>query len=167
MRVCAIWCFRQWIIDEKHIWIGSVFGTVLRNIGQIAVAVLILGMSVLVYLPFLLVFGCLAGTFTGMCAQLVIKRLKIYRDWHLCKIQALPWVVCVFSHKKAFGTIMRDCFLHRLKRGSYHALSLQFFAFRLSLRYLYLYDSGSTPPFVRLELLAPPTGLEPVTLVLG
>ena len=68
------------IIDEKHIWIGSVFGAVLHNIGQIAVAVLILGMSVIVYLPFLLVSGCLAGAFTGMCAQLVIKRLKIDRD---------------------------------------------------------------------------------------
>ena len=65
------------IIDEKHIWIGSVFGAVLHNIGQIIVAVLILGASVLVYLPFLLVSGCLAGAFTGACAQLVIHRLDI------------------------------------------------------------------------------------------
>lgn len=63
------------IIDEQHIWIGSVFGAVLHNIGQIAVAVLLLGTSVLVYLPFLLVSGCLAGAFTGICAQFVLKRL--------------------------------------------------------------------------------------------
>lgn len=67
--------FLKRIIDEKHLWIGSVFGAVLHNIGQIAVAVLVLGMSVFVYLPFLLVSGCLAGGFTGGCAQLVIKRL--------------------------------------------------------------------------------------------
>ena len=64
------------IIDEKHIWISSVFGAVLHNIGQIAAAMLILGRNVLVYLPFLLVSGCLAGAFTGGCAQLVIKRLN-------------------------------------------------------------------------------------------
>lgn len=63
------------IIEETHIWIGSVFGAVLHNIGQIAVAVLLLGTGVLVYLPFLLVSGCLAGAFTGICAQLVLKRL--------------------------------------------------------------------------------------------
>lgn len=64
------------IIEETHIWIGSVFGAVLHNIGQIAVAVLLLGTGVLVYLPFLLVSGCLAGAFTGICAQLVLKRLS-------------------------------------------------------------------------------------------
>ena len=60
--------------------IGSVFGDVLRNIGQIVISVLILGMSVLVYLPFLPVSGCLTGTFTDACAQLVIKRLKSDRN---------------------------------------------------------------------------------------
>lgn len=64
------------IIDEKHIWIASVFGAVLHNIGQMTVAVLILGFGVLAYLPFLLVSGCLAGAFTGGCAQIVIKRIK-------------------------------------------------------------------------------------------
>lgn len=63
------------IIDEKHIWISSVFGAVLHNIGQIALAVVMLGIGVLVYFPFLLVSGCLAGAFTGCCAQLVIKKL--------------------------------------------------------------------------------------------
>ena len=65
------------IIDENHIWISSVFGAVLHNIGHILVAVLILGGGVFVYLPFLLVSGCLAGAFTGGCAQLVIHRLDI------------------------------------------------------------------------------------------
>ncbi|MCH5296916.1 MAG: Gx transporter family protein [Ruminococcus sp.] len=68
------------VIDEKYIWISSVFGAVLHNIGQILVAVLILGTSVLVYFPFLLVSGCLAGAFTGICAQFVIHRLDIIGD---------------------------------------------------------------------------------------
>lgn len=65
------------IIDEKHIWIASVFGAVLHNIGQIAVAVAIMGFGVLAYLPFLLVSGCLAGAFTGGCAQMVVRRIRI------------------------------------------------------------------------------------------
>lgn len=65
------------IIDEKHIWIASVFGAVLHNIGQIAVAVIIMGFGVLAYLPFLLVSGCLAGAFTGGCAQMVVHRIRI------------------------------------------------------------------------------------------
>lgn len=62
------------IIDEKHIWIGSVFGAVLHNIGQIVVAVLIFGKSMIVYMPFLLVSGCFAGAFTGGCAQIMLRK---------------------------------------------------------------------------------------------
>lgn len=65
------------MIDEKHIWIASVFGAVLHNIGQIAIAVVIMGFGVLAYLPFLLVSGCLAGAFTGGCAQVVVRRIRI------------------------------------------------------------------------------------------
>lgn len=65
------------IIDEKHIWISSVFGAVLHNIGQITVASLVMGKGVFVYFPFLLVSGCLAGAFTGVCAQLIIKRVCV------------------------------------------------------------------------------------------
>ena len=63
------------VIDKKHIWIASVFGAILHNIGQIVIAVLIMGKGVLVYLPFLLVSGCLAGVFTGGCAQLISRRM--------------------------------------------------------------------------------------------
>ena len=65
------------VIEEKYIWISSVFGAVLHNIGQIAMAVLITQTpGVIAYLPFLLVSGCLAGAFTGICAQLVLRRLS-------------------------------------------------------------------------------------------
>lgn len=67
------------IIDKNHIWLASVFGAVLHNVGQITIAVLIMGMGVLVYLPFLLVSGCLAGAFTGACVQLIIYRMTIMR----------------------------------------------------------------------------------------
>ena len=65
------------VIDEDHLWMASVFGAVLHNTGQMAVALLMLRTpSLLIYYPFLLVSGCLAGAFTGICAQLVTHRLK-------------------------------------------------------------------------------------------
>ena len=65
-------------IDEKHIYIASILGAVLHNIGQTAAAVLMMRtLSVVVYLPFLLVSGCIAGLFTGLCAQVLVNKLKI------------------------------------------------------------------------------------------
>ncbi|MGN0633240.1 MAG: Gx transporter family protein, partial [Oscillospiraceae bacterium] len=64
------------IIDEKHIWICSVMGAVLHNIGQIMVAIIVMKtIAVISYLPFLLVSGCIAGAFTGMCAQILITKV--------------------------------------------------------------------------------------------
>ncbi len=63
-------------IDEKHLWIASVFGAVLHNMGQITAAIFIMGTGVIVYLPFLLVSGCIAGAFTGWIAQIAVHRIK-------------------------------------------------------------------------------------------
>ncbi len=66
---------RRWI-DEKHLWMASVFGAVLHNTGQMAAALLMLQTpQILAYYPFLLLSGCLAGAFTGLCAQVVTNRL--------------------------------------------------------------------------------------------
>lgn len=67
------------VIPEKRIWICSVLGAVLHNIGQISVAVVVTGtITVIAYLPVLMVSGCIAGAFTGVCAQFVIKRKLNY-----------------------------------------------------------------------------------------
>ena len=62
------------LIPERHLWLASVFGAALHNLGQMAVASIIAGTAVLAYLPFLLLAGCAAGAFTGLCAQLVIQK---------------------------------------------------------------------------------------------
>ena len=65
------------VIDEKHLWLASVFGAVLHNTGQMAAALLVTQTpSLLFYYPFLLVSGCLAGLFTGLCTQLILPRIK-------------------------------------------------------------------------------------------
>lgn len=64
-------------IDEKYIWLCSVFGAVLHNTGQIITAILIMQTAgIAVYFPFLLVSGCIAGACTGLCAQYLIGTLK-------------------------------------------------------------------------------------------
>ncbi len=65
------------IIDERHLWLASVFGAVLHNTGQMLAAVAVTQTAQLfAYYPFLLVSGCLAGAFTGLCAQFIVPRLK-------------------------------------------------------------------------------------------
>lgn len=64
-------------IDEKYLWMTSVLGAVLHNTGQMAAALLVLQTpQLLLYYPFLLVSGCLAGAFTGLAAQLLSARLS-------------------------------------------------------------------------------------------
>lgn len=69
--------FLKRIIDEKYIWLASVFGGFLHNTGQMAAALVVTQTkSLLLYYPFLVVSGCLAGLFTGLCAQMILPRLK-------------------------------------------------------------------------------------------
>lgn len=67
------------VIPEELLWTVSILGAVLHNIGQIGTAILVTGTpSVVAYLPFLLVSGCCAGAFTGLCAQFLIKRKVLH-----------------------------------------------------------------------------------------
>ena len=69
------------VIPQKHMWLCSVFGAVLHNAGQVAVACAVTGTVWIVgYLPVLTLSGCIAGAFTGICAQLVVSRLDKRKD---------------------------------------------------------------------------------------
>lgn len=65
------------ILDERYIWLCSIIGAIFHNIGQTAAAVVLMKTTtVIAYLPFLLISGCIAGLFTGLCAQFATARLK-------------------------------------------------------------------------------------------
>ena len=65
------------IIPENYIWLCSIAGAILHNTGQIITAVILMKtISVIAYYPVLIFSGCIAGAFTGICTQLVIKRLR-------------------------------------------------------------------------------------------
>ncbi len=64
------------IIPVRWLWLCSIIGAVLHNTGQIAAAIAVMrSFAVISYYPFLIVCGCIAGAFTGICAQLVINRI--------------------------------------------------------------------------------------------
>ena len=65
------------ILTEKQIWVCGVIGGVCHNIGQLLTAIAVFqSASVLIYLPLLMLSGILTGLFTGLCAQLLLGRLK-------------------------------------------------------------------------------------------
>ena len=63
------------ILQKNQIWIAGCLGAVAHGIGQMAVAVPLSGTpGVLIYLPVLIVIGIITGTFTGLCAQVLLNR---------------------------------------------------------------------------------------------
>ena len=65
------------VIGEKQLWAISAFGAIAFNIGQLTAAILILSsMQLIWYGPVLLISAIVTGVFTGICAQLVLPRLK-------------------------------------------------------------------------------------------
>ncbi len=64
------------VIPRKYMWLNSMFGAVFHNVGQMGAAVFVMGsLSVMAYLPVLLLSGCITGVFTGLCARAVSSRL--------------------------------------------------------------------------------------------
>jgi len=66
-------------LNPDQLWVSGVIGGLSHNLGQMGVAVAITQTpGLLVYLPVLLLCGIITGAFTGLCAQLLKNRLKLY-----------------------------------------------------------------------------------------
>ena len=65
------------LLTDRQLWIAGVIGGFLHNLGQLGMAVLITRTPALfAYLPVLLLTGMGAGLLTGLCAQLIVLRLR-------------------------------------------------------------------------------------------
>ncbi|MBQ8975590.1 MAG: Gx transporter family protein [Oscillospiraceae bacterium] len=73
----AVMLLLRRVLTKKQIWVCGAVGAVVHNIGQILAAIVVYGtVSVIVYLPVLVLSGIVTGTFTGLCAQLLTGRLE-------------------------------------------------------------------------------------------
>lgn len=65
------------VAGMKFLWLASALAGICHNVGQLlAAAVVVKSWVVLAYLPYLILAGAAAGLFTGICAQLLLQRLK-------------------------------------------------------------------------------------------
>lgn len=65
------------VIPMQWMWLCSINGAIFHNTGQIVAAAAVMkSFAVFAYYPLLIIAGCIAGAFTGVCAQLVIKNTK-------------------------------------------------------------------------------------------
>ena len=65
------------LLNTDYLWLSSPLSAIFHNLGQILVAAAVMRTwVVLSYLPYLVLSGIFSGLFTGLCAQLVIRRLN-------------------------------------------------------------------------------------------
>ncbi len=70
-------CLLRPLLREKQLWVASVLGAMLHNLGQLLAAMAIAATPGLIaYLPVLLLSGMVTGLFTGAAAQAVVGRIK-------------------------------------------------------------------------------------------
>ena len=73
-------CLLRPLLREKQLWVASVLGAMLHNLGQLLAAMVIAATPGLIaYLPVLLLSGMITGLFTGIAAQVVVRRLRKQR----------------------------------------------------------------------------------------
>lgn len=66
------------LLTQKQLWVAGALGAVAHSVGQMAMAVLLTGTpSIVVYLPALVGISIVTGSFTGLCAQVLVNRGKI------------------------------------------------------------------------------------------
>ena len=69
-----------YVLRREQLWIAGCLGAIAHSIGQMVVAVWISGtVTLLIYLPVMIVCSILTGSFTGLCAQILVGRDKLWK----------------------------------------------------------------------------------------
>ena len=70
-------CLLRSLLRSNQLWVASVLGAMLHNLGQLFAAAAVAATPGLwAYLPVLLLSGMVTGFFTGIAAQALVKRLR-------------------------------------------------------------------------------------------
>lgn len=68
------------ILTKKQLWVAGICGAIAHSIGQMAMAITLLATPGLIaYLPVMILASIVSGTFTGLCAQLLVNRGKLWK----------------------------------------------------------------------------------------
>ena len=68
------------ILKKHQLWVAGCLGAVAHSIGQMAIAMLLLGTpSLAVYLPVMIAISIVTGLFTGLCAQYLVNRGTLWK----------------------------------------------------------------------------------------
>ena len=68
------------ILKKRQLWVAGVFGALAHSVGQMVVAILLTGTpELIVYLPVMGVISIFTGLFTGLCAQFLVDRGKLWK----------------------------------------------------------------------------------------
>ncbi len=70
------------VLKPNQLFVAGSLGAVAHSLGQMAAAVLLTGTpSVLVYLPVLIAISVVTGLFTGLCAQMLVNRGRLWKTF--------------------------------------------------------------------------------------
>lgn len=65
----------KFVLKENQLWVAGCMGAIAHSIGQMIVAVWATGTpSLLIYLPVMVVCSVVTGIFTGLCAQIILRK---------------------------------------------------------------------------------------------
>ena len=68
------------ILKPNQLWVAGCVGAIAHSIGQMAMAILLLGTpSLIVYLPVMIALSIITGLFTGFSAQYLVNRGNIWK----------------------------------------------------------------------------------------
>ena len=70
----------RYVLRNNQLWIAGCLGAVAHSVGQMVVAVWVSQtMTLLIYLPIMVICSIVTGSFTGLCAQILVKREKLWK----------------------------------------------------------------------------------------
>lgn len=69
-------CLINFLLQGRYITVTSIFGAIFHNLGQLLMAVFLMGRGVIPYLPYMIIMGIVTGLFTGILAEALVIRLR-------------------------------------------------------------------------------------------
>ena len=70
------------VLTPKQLWVAGCLGAVAHSIGQMGIAILLTQTpGLVVYLPVMVAVSILTGCFTGLCAQFLLERGKLWKTF--------------------------------------------------------------------------------------